>query len=57
MIESYVNDAVKAALTNPESRPAKAGEPLERIDRVHLVAGDTVVAVAQTYRGEGLAFG
>ena len=38
-------------------RPAKAGEPLERIDRVHLVAGDTVVAVAQTYRGEGLAFG
>ena len=26
MIESYVNDAVKAALTNLESRPAKAGE-------------------------------
>ena len=26
MIESYVDDAVKAALTNLESRPAKAGE-------------------------------
>lgn len=38
-------------------RPAKAGEPLERIDRVHLVAGDAVVDVVETYRGEGLAFG
>jgi len=38
-------------------RPTKAGEPLERIDRVHLVAGDEVVEVAPTYRGQGFAFG
>jgi D-serine deaminase-like pyridoxal phosphate-dependent protein len=38
-------------------RPAKAGEPLERIDRVHLVSGDEVVATAPTYRGDGQAFG
>jgi D-serine deaminase-like pyridoxal phosphate-dependent protein len=38
-------------------RPTKAGEPLERIDRVHLVSGDAVVAVVPTYRGDGLAFG
>lgn len=37
-------------------RPAKAGEPLERIDRVHLVAGDEVAAVVPTYRGDGLAY-
>lgn len=38
-------------------RPAKAGEPLERIDRVHLVAGDAVLATVPTYRGDRQAFG
>lgn len=35
-------------------RPAKAGEPLERVDRVHLVAGDRLAGTAATYRGDGL---
>lgn len=34
-------------------RHAKAGEPCERIDRLHVVAGDAVVGTAITYRGEG----
>ena len=40
-------------------RPAKAGEPLERIGVVHLVGADppAVVDVVPTYRGEGFAFG
>jgi D-serine deaminase-like pyridoxal phosphate-dependent protein len=38
-------------------RPAKAGEPLERIDRVHLISGDAIVDTVPTYRGEGFAFG
>lgn len=37
-------------------RHAKSGEPAERIDRYHLVAGDDVVAELPTYRGEGKAF-
>lgn len=38
-------------------RPTKAGEPLERIDVVHLVQGDTIAAIVPTYRGDGQAFG
>ncbi|GAB79375.1 D-serine deaminase, pyridoxal phosphate-dependent [Austwickia chelonae] len=38
-------------------RPTKAGEPLERFDRVFLVGGGRVCATAATYRGEGCAFG
>jgi D-serine deaminase-like pyridoxal phosphate-dependent protein len=38
-------------------RPTKAGEPLERIDVVHLVSGDAIVETVPTYRGEGHAFG
>lgn len=37
-------------------RPAKAGEPLERFDQVHLVDAAGVRAVP-TYRGEGRNFG
>jgi D-serine deaminase-like pyridoxal phosphate-dependent protein len=37
-------------------RHAKAGELGERVDELHLVAGDEVVAVAPTYRGEGRNF-
>lgn len=39
-------------------RHAKAGEVCERVDTLHLVAGDpaTVVEQVPTYRGEGLAF-
>jgi D-serine deaminase-like pyridoxal phosphate-dependent protein len=36
-------------------RHAKAGEPMDRVDRVLLVQGDTVVAEPSTYRGDGLA--
>lgn len=38
-------------------RPAKAGEPLERFDTVHLVSGGRVVGQVPTYRGEGRNFG
>ena len=38
-------------------RPAKAGEPLERFDLVHVVADGEVVATVPTYRGEGRTFG
>jgi D-serine deaminase-like pyridoxal phosphate-dependent protein len=38
-------------------RPAKAGEPLERVDRVYLVSGDAIVDTVPTYRGDGQAFG
>lgn len=38
-------------------RPAKAGEPLERFDSVHLIAGGEFVGTAPTYRGEGRNFG
>ena len=38
-------------------RPAKAGEPLERFDLVHVVADGAVVAAVPTYRGEGRTFG
>lgn len=34
-------------------RHAKAGEPCERTDTLHLVAGDQVVDTLPTYRGEG----
>ena len=38
-------------------RHAKAGELMERFDRVHLVRGDQVVEEVPTYRGEGRNFG
>jgi D-serine deaminase-like pyridoxal phosphate-dependent protein len=38
-------------------RPAKAGEPLERFDVVHVVADGAVVESVPTYRGEGRTFG
>ncbi|SDR79924.1 alanine racemase [Agrococcus carbonis] len=34
-------------------RHAKAGEPCERTDTLHVVAGDQVVSTLATYRGEG----
>lgn len=37
-------------------RHSKAGELCERVDELHLVAGDRVVDVVPTYRGEGRAF-
>ncbi|MFY9713757.1 MAG: amino acid deaminase/aldolase, partial [Microbacterium sp.] len=37
-------------------RHAKSGEPAERIDRYHLVAGSEIVEELPTYRGEGKAF-
>ncbi|GGO04975.1 amino acid deaminase/aldolase [Micromonospora parathelypteridis] len=37
-------------------RHAKAGELCERVNELHLVEGDTVVATVPTYRGEGQAF-
>lgn len=37
-------------------RHAKAGELCERVDTLHLVDGDRVVASVPTYRGEGRAF-
>ncbi|GGL32775.1 alanine racemase [Phycicoccus endophyticus] len=38
-------------------RGAKAGELLERFDRLHLVRGEELVASVPTYRGEGRNFG
>ncbi|WP_320068213.1 amino acid deaminase/aldolase [Micromonospora sp. RTGN7] len=37
-------------------RHAKAGELCERVNELHLVEGDRVVATVPTYRGEGHAF-
>jgi D-serine deaminase-like pyridoxal phosphate-dependent protein len=37
-------------------RHAKAGELCERFDRLHLIAGERVVAAVPTYRGEGKCF-
>ncbi|MEV4768390.1 amino acid deaminase/aldolase [Micromonospora humida] len=37
-------------------RHAKAGELCERVNDLHLVDGDSVVATVPTYRGEGHAF-
>ena len=37
-------------------RHAKAGELCERFDELHLLAGDEVVDVVPTYRGEGKTF-
>lgn len=37
-------------------RAAKAGEPLERFARVHLVREGTIVETVPTYRGAGQAF-
>ncbi|MBQ0902706.1 amino acid deaminase/aldolase [Micromonospora sp. U21] len=37
-------------------RHAKAGELCERVNEVHLVDGDAIVATVPTYRGEGQAF-
>ncbi|TDC46791.1 amino acid deaminase/aldolase, partial [Micromonospora sp. KC207] len=37
-------------------RHAKAGELCERVNELHLVEGERVVATAPTYRGEGHAF-
>ncbi|WP_406074419.1 amino acid deaminase/aldolase [Micromonospora sp. NBC_01638] len=37
-------------------RHAKAGELCERVNELHLVEGDQVVATVPTYRGEGQAF-
>lgn len=37
-------------------RHAKAGELCERVNELHLIEGDTVVATVPTYRGEGQAF-
>ena len=37
-------------------RHAKAGELCERVDTLHLVDGDRVIAAVPTYRGEGRTF-
>lgn len=37
-------------------RHAKAGEPCERFNQIHLIRGDQMVGLAATYRGEGQAF-
>lgn len=37
-------------------RHAKAGELCERVNKLHLIEGDAVVATVPTYRGEGHAF-
>ncbi|SIN30616.1 amino acid deaminase/aldolase [Micromonospora cremea] len=37
-------------------RHAKAGELCERVNEVHLVDGEAIVATVPTYRGEGRAF-
>ncbi|MFG1883750.1 amino acid deaminase/aldolase [Micromonospora sp. NPDC049102] len=37
-------------------RHAKAGELCERVNELHLVEGDAVLATVPTYRGEGHAF-
>jgi D-serine deaminase-like pyridoxal phosphate-dependent protein len=37
-------------------RHAKAGELCERFDSLHLIAGEEIVDVVPTYRGEGRAF-
>ncbi|MFU8871011.1 amino acid deaminase/aldolase [Micromonospora sp. SL4-19] len=37
-------------------RHAKAGELCERVNELHLIDGDEVVATVPTYRGEGHAF-
>ncbi|MEU3452447.1 amino acid deaminase/aldolase [Micromonospora sp. NPDC006766] len=37
-------------------RHAKAGELCERVNELHLIDGDEVVATVPTYRGEGRAF-
>jgi len=37
-------------------RHAKGGELSERVDELHLVDGDRIVATVPTYRGEGHAF-
>jgi D-serine deaminase-like pyridoxal phosphate-dependent protein len=37
-------------------RHAKAGELCERVDDLHVVDGDRIVATVPTYRGEGKAF-
>ena len=37
-------------------RHAKAGELCERVDELHVVDGDRVIATVPTYRGEGKAF-
>ena len=38
-------------------RHAKAGEVMERFDRVHLVRGASIEETVPTYRGEGRNFG
>jgi D-serine deaminase-like pyridoxal phosphate-dependent protein len=38
-------------------RPAKAGEPLERFDSLHLVSQGKIVGSYPTYRGEGMCLG
>ncbi|MET0318347.1 MAG: amino acid deaminase/aldolase, partial [Rhodococcus fascians] len=38
-------------------RNAKAGEPCERVDTLHVVESDGSVSVVPTYRGEGKNFG
>ncbi len=37
-------------------RHAKAGELCERFDALHLLAGDSLVGIAATYRGQGQTF-
>jgi D-serine deaminase-like pyridoxal phosphate-dependent protein len=37
-------------------RHAKAGELCERFDRLQLLAGDSLVGIAATYRGQGQTF-
>jgi D-serine deaminase-like pyridoxal phosphate-dependent protein len=37
-------------------RHAKAGELSEHVDELHVVDGDRIVGVVETYRGEGKAF-
>ena len=38
-------------------RPTKAGEPLERFDRLWIVDEDGSMSASPTYRGEGRCFG
>jgi D-serine deaminase-like pyridoxal phosphate-dependent protein len=37
-------------------RPAKAGEPLERFDRVHLLRNGRIIDTTPTLRGLGQTF-
>ncbi|WP_433536672.1 amino acid deaminase/aldolase [Micromonospora sp. CA-249363] len=58
-VQTPLSGAAAAALRVGDRvwfRHAKAGELCERVNELHLVEGDTVVATVPTYRGEGHAF-